>query len=366
MSSSGLLCGDFHIHAMRSYDASDSYALKVRAMVAEGLEIPISTEHDYISDFNPTITKLGLQKWIRGVVGEEITTGQWGHFNAFPISADPSKPNAGALSWFEKLTPKLFAEVHATWPGAVLQINHPRSTSFGYFQRLGYDPQSGKVKVGAQWSTSFDVVELFNEDGWDVNVDASVKDWFSLLDRGLLVAATGNSDSHHVSTLEVGYPRNCVALGTDEPAKLDLVKLADAVRGQRLVVSGGALISASVGSTTVGGLADVSATKQAVLKIKVQAPTWVDLDTLEVFSGGGGKLEKTITLDATTVSPTDPVVRYEGTVILTVTKDTWVVVAAHGSKKLAPVVFDKQPFGMTNPIYLDADGNGKFDPPFSF
>ena len=47
-------------------------------------------------------------------------------------------------------------------------------------------------------------------------------------------------------------------------------------------------------------------------------------------------------------------------------KDSWVVVVVTGKKKLSPVVHDRQPFAVTNPIFLDLNGNGVYDAPASF
>ena len=46
----------------------------------------------------------------------------------------------------------------------------------------------------------------------------------------------------------------------------------------------------------------------------------------------------------------------------------WVVVRVDGDEPMAPVVgdrkrFDVRPLALTNPVFLDVDGNGKYDPP---
>ncbi len=363
----GFLCGDFHVHARWSYDASDLYELKVAAMAAEGLEVPVCSEHDYISDFNPAIAKLGLQPWMQSLVGLEITTGLWGHFNTFPVTPTASAPNRGAIAWFGKSPATMFKEVRTRWPGALLQVNHPRSNAFGYFYKAGYDPDKGTFKAKASWSANFDTVEVFNEVGWDAQKDSSVKDWFSMLDRGLIFTATGNSDSHAVFNHEVGYPRTCVKVGTDDPAKMSPSGFVLAMRKQKAVVMGGAFISVDAAGKSLGELTTASGGK-VTFDIKVQAPSWVDLDKMQVIRGGktGGDVIKTVTLDSTTTSPSNPAIRYQGKVDVLATKDTWVVVVATGTKKLSPVVHNKQPFGVTNPIFIDADGDGKYTPPFSF
>ncbi len=364
----GYMCGDFHIHSLWSPDSSDLQELKVASFVAEGLELAVATDHEYITDYNPLIAKMGLGAWTHGIIGEELTTFAYGHFNPFPVLLDPSKANNGAMPWWTKDPPTLFADVRKAWPQAVFQVNHPRSAPIsGYLNYVGYDPETGVVKHPKEWSLDFDALEVFNSSGWKQNASGTVRDWFSLLDRGKRTTATGNSDSHTALSTEVGYPRNYVALSTDDPSKLEIPAFAQAVKNQRVLVSGGPFVTVSINGKSMGELVDASA-KQVQLTIKVQAPTWIATDTLRVILGGkdGGDEVATITLDASKVDPQNPVVRFDESVPLTLTKDTWVVVVVQGKGSLSPVVRGKEPFAMTNPIYLDVDGDGAYDPPFRF
>ena len=58
----GYISPDFHLHANYSFDSTDTVDLKVRAAVAEGLEIPVSSEHEYVLDFGPVVERLGLSR----------------------------------------------------------------------------------------------------------------------------------------------------------------------------------------------------------------------------------------------------------------------------------------------------------------
>jgi hypothetical protein len=130
----GYLSGDFHVHAKFSPDSSDTIEHKVLASAAEGVEILVSTEHEYISDWRPGIAAVGVEKWVNTVLGEEVTTATYGHFNAFPLAADPAAPNNGAIDWAFKKPAVMFAEVRRRFPNAIWQVNHPRSGGFmGYF-----------------------------------------------------------------------------------------------------------------------------------------------------------------------------------------------------------------------------------------
>lgn len=360
----GYMSSDFHLHAMFSPDSNDLYEHKVRALAAEHIELPVASEHDYIADYNPAIGTLGLQQYLRGIVGDEISTVAFGHFNAFPIVADVDKPNNGALLW-HKLTPKeLFGNVRDAWPDAVLQLNHARKGSLdGYFTAVVFDPETGSFGWENGWSDNWDAMEVFNRvTGDNPQQKKLVKDWFSLLDHGIVRTATGNSDSHEAIGSEPGYPRNYVAVSATMPSAVDLAEFTASVKQGRVIISGGIFVTAHVGTKTIGDTVDASS-GSVDLAIKVQAPSWVSVDTMEVIVGGvfGGTTVHTVDLS---MAP-GPVVRYDATLNIAVTQDNWVVVLVTGEGNLDPVVVGDRPLGMTNPIFLDFDGNGSYDAPKS-
>ncbi len=360
----GYMCGDFHLHGMWSPDSSDLYDFKVRTLAAAGLEIPVTTDHEYIADYGPYIAKLGLQKWIYGIVGEELTTLIYGHFNIYPIKQDPTKSNMGAHVWYKQAAPKMFAEVKKTWPNSLTQVNHPRSAAMGgYFTYVGWDPKTGtfSTKKKGEWSKNFDSYEVFNSGAYKATKQ-EVIDWYSFLDRGFLVTGIGNSDSHNALNSEVGWPRNYVKLSTDIPANLSLTEFTKSIKDQKVVIGGGIFVTVSIGSKGMGEVVDASSGK-VELQVKVQAPAWISATKLYVNLGGVEG--KPITLDSSTADPKNAAVRYNGKIELKPAKDTYVHVAVTGSGSLAPVSRGS-PFAMTNPIYLDVDGNGVYDAPKSF
>ena len=62
---------------------------------------------------------------------------------------------------------------------------------------------------------------------------------FSLLNFGHRVWAVGSSDSHHLRTSPVGYPRTCMAFGHDDPSALTPDAVRDALRSGASTISGG-------------------------------------------------------------------------------------------------------------------------------
>jgi len=83
------------------------------------------------------------------------------------------------------------------------------------------------------------------------------------------------------------------------------------------------------------------------------------VDTLKIYSSGG--LLKTITLDPATGPEL-----YNSTITVNPARDTWYIAVAEGSSDLFPVFPGKRPYSFTNPVYVDVDGNGAYDPPFEW
>ena len=96
------------------------------------------------------------------------------------------------------------------------------------------------------------------------------------------------------------------------------------------------------------------------LLVRVQAPPWMDVKVLKVVANGVEVAG--VPLDAGTVDPYNPIIRYHDTLTFTPAADTWYVVRVEGDSSREPVQ-QLRSFAFTNPIWVDVDGNGKFDAP---
>lgn len=346
----GFMCGDFHIHSAFSADSNDSVLHKVKGAIADGLDIPVSSEHEWVIDFQPIIEQLGMKAWAFGAPSSELTTFKWGHFGVVPLSPLDGKLNRGAIDWIGRSPAQVFADVHARPEKPVLIINHPRSAGFGgYFSAAAYD----RVKdTGdpALWSADFEGIEVFNDSDFEDNRDASVADWFAMLNHGKNVLAVGSSDSHHLRTSPVGYPRTCMFFGHDDPAKLDAKILRDVLAGGVSTVSGGLYMTVT-GPGGEGPAATVVSPEGTVtFVVTVEAPSWMTADTLETIVNG-------VTLSEEPLLPigAGPSKRFVNQV--TVSFDpaeprSWVVFHAKGETDLAPLHPGRKPFAVSNPVFL--------------
>jgi hypothetical protein len=356
----GWLSGDFHQHAQPSFDSPTTLADRVTANAAEGVELLVSTDHNVLQDYNPTIRSLGLEKEVRAIVGVEATTHSVGHFNAFPLRHDPHHPTGGAPIAEGRKPREIFAALRAGSFDKVIQVNHPRAGDIGYFDLFRVDPVTLE-SPDPEFDLSFDAMEVLAPRRQSMTAPV-LRDWYGLLNRGFQVTATGNSDSHILVGQEVGYPRNFVYVGKDAPDAVTDQDVVDAVkRARRVVVTTGPFVEAWIGEHPVGSFVP-GRNERVRVRLRIQAAPWIDVRSLSLVVNG-----EVAHWDA--IPPSARVVRFEGEIPLGLERDSWVVAIARGERPLAPVVptthtgEPRTPLGFTNPIWIDYDGDGKFQPP---
>lgn len=356
----GVLCGDFHIHTHRSPDSGDSGRLKLASGAADGVEVMARSEHEFVSDFQPLIDEMGLTPWVRGLGSLELTTFVWGHFGVFPLTANPARPNGGNFEWAGRRPTDVFADVRARSENPTLVINHPRGGAAGaYFDAAGYDAMTGQVRNPNLWDDRFTTVEFFNDSSFEERLPREVQDWFSFLSAGRRVWAVGSSDSHGINpNSPVGYPRTCMYLNTDDPRMATPTAIGAAVGAGRTNIFGGIYVNAEAvaAARTAGpGQELTGAGNEARLRVTVQAPPWVTANTLTVWVDarpGTMTATRSITLNESTRDPMNNTIRYRGEINVPVAANgSYVIVAAQGGE-LVPLFPGKQAFGVTNPIFL--------------
>jgi hypothetical protein len=352
--SPGVMCADFHIHSFFSADSSDPVDYKVLGAVADGLEIPVSSEHEWIIDFQPVIKKLGLERHAFGVPSEEFTTFTWGHFGIIPIRPRPDRVNNGAITWIGRKPAEVFQEIHELPEKPVLIVNHPSGGGFGaYFSMAGFEraTASGDPEL---WSDRFEAVEVFNDSDLEANRNGSVADWFALLNAGKVAWAVGSSDSHSLRGTPVGYPRTCMVFGHDDPTRLTAEAVRDVLARGNAVVSGGLYMEVEgPGGTRPGAMLPPQAGPRE-FKVTVQAPSWLEATTLEVIVDG--ETDRTVQLRESAGGPGTMVRKYEAAIAVTPKRAQghhFVVFHASAARRdLAPVAPGRRPFAVSNPIFF--------------
>ncbi len=135
--------GDFHMHAQGSIDSGLNYTDRVVSIAAEDVDVVVSSDHNYVSDYLPYIRREGLQDWLNSVVGVELTTFEFGHFNAFPLEYEGGSINRGSIKWQQIPPQQIFDELRSRGSlgedETIIQVNHPRDSILGYFSQFNVD-----------------------------------------------------------------------------------------------------------------------------------------------------------------------------------------------------------------------------------
>lgn len=352
----GWLSMDGHVHGMYSPDSDVPQDLRVRTAMAEGQDVLIMTEHDAVKDFSgPVDATPGAAAWIRALAASEVTTYVYGHFNAFPLTEKPDLPNGGGIEWFDIPASVLFPRIRASEEhDVVIQVNHPRGAAMGaFFSAVALDTAAGTYDGLGPWSDDFDAIEVCNGGCGNGDRDA-LRDWFDFLSRGYRVCGSSGSDTHR--PWGIGSPRNFFPT-PHGPADLDPAELATAYHRQQVVVSTGPFVRFSVGGRGLGETLTEAGPLTA--DVEVQAPSWLSFQDLRILRNG----EPVFTLPAADWGSAEGAVRFRDAVDLPASPaDAWYVLEVRGTGSNWPVKGDT-PYAVTNPVYVDVDGNGAFDAP---
>jgi len=356
------LSGDFHVHAARSPDSRVPMQDRIYEFVADDVQLIVSTDHNVVSDYDPFIRELGAGRFITSAIGDELTTGAWGHFGAFPLPAELERAGQGAVLVHGRRPDDFFRDVRKNAPDAVIDVHHPRlDAEIGYFDIGGFDARSDKAGRPG-FSFDFDALEVMNgyQDPVRRSVDRVVDDWFSLLNHEHLVTATGNSDTHHLTFNIGGYPRNYLHIVNDHPEAVTPKQIAQAIKGHHAFFTTGPIVTLTVNGGIIGNLVPARGGK-ALAEITVRAAPWISVERVILYLNG----REVKRWPVTSAPGARPVERLHQTFELQTPGDGYVVVRVDGDEPLTPVVgdgktFTAYPFALTNPVFLDVDGDGKY------
>ncbi len=216
-----------------------------------------------------------------------------------------------------------------------------------------------------------------------------IDDWFTLLNLGYRYTAVGNSDTHGTTSTESGCPRNYVASSTDSPAYISPEEIATVVRNGNVFTTYGPFVRFTANDEAIMG--DELIASEVEFFVEVQSPTWFSVDRVEIYRNG----ELIREYEATN----DDIVNLSETFTETPESDSWYVVIVMGDDSLEPLftpveyapvqlqdvvvealgsvdavaslltpappvprTFPVYPFAITNPIYVDTNGDGWLAP----
>ncbi|MBW2316145.1 MAG: CehA/McbA family metallohydrolase, partial [Deltaproteobacteria bacterium] len=416
------ISADFHIHSARSFDTSPPLEDRVTSFAGEGVEVMVSTEHDFVADYASVIAGMNLGSHVTSIVGSEITgsapnppafANSIGHINAWPMPVQPDARRDGAIE-DEYVAPNFVFSRLRGLGAQVIQYNHPRAgvaglTSIGFFTNIGYDPTlpidvppndllldddvtgaSGVANPDGLRNIDFDAMEIINGTGVNGYL-ASRRDWFSLLNQANLqtalgpvpfIVGTGVSDSHRITLETAGYARSYVLGVGDDPATLSTGSFnANVVAGRVMGTTGPFVeftLSDATGATAQLGDTLVPDSPLVNLHVRVLASNWIPVEEVRIIQNGAVvQVFDATTSPAVRSGPWRPwsqsrsrVRRFEADIPLILGNDAYLLVEAGAALSPTPtpdpfvdqIVPGLVSLAFTNPIFVDLDGDG-FDPP---
>ncbi len=361
-----LISMDSHLHTLES-DGAVAIEEKIRALVAEGVDVAIATDHNLPVDYRPALAKLGFEGSLIVLAGAEVTVPERLDYNTYPMAVRSAERNHGSIDVLSTDLSGLFQASRARDPGVVLQINHPRSWQFDYFNWYALDPESAAF-AREGFDLSFDLIEVVNGADYDrPDNRAARKDWMNLLRRGYTFPLVGTSDSHEIDRDEPGYSRTYLYRGDSHGTPLDVEQLMQRVRQGRSFASNGPILDLTVSDRYRPG--DTISAADGALKVGIDVWTapWIEASAVQLYVNGEPQSVPTRSIPHATA------IHLRADVELQLDRDAYLVAEVRGSGDLSPVLQERstasgsetgiRPYALTNPVFVDVDGNGKFDAP---
>lgn len=361
--SSGFFSIDTHVHTSHSPDSRTGQIQSMQVAAAHGLHVVVNTEHEVIVDQSAAPIDAGVADWSINITGEEVTATVPEHMTMFPAQPDGSV-RGGIVEWYGMDIADLFAAMRERSDGGVNLLNHPSYMDIIDWDRDLAEPMLddptllGLAPDAALWSWDFDGVEVFNghrspfDDG-----NGRFDNWMSMLNAGHPISAIGCSDDH--GGTGIGFPRTYFAADAETVSTLDADDIVDAFHQGQLLASTGAFARVSVDGAGLGSV--VTDTDGVVdLSVHIEAIPEIDVTHVVVLAN----CQELLSIPAS--DPTG-IIKHSEVLSLNVDEDAHVVVLAMGTQRLPAGLpqFDAThvPRVTTNPIYIDADGDGMWTPP---
>jgi len=363
-----LVSVDPHMHTTHS-DGRMGVEERIRSVVAEGVDVAVATDHNIITDYSPTLKKLRLNQYLAVIPGNEVTTSRMIHYNSYPVKPRPEEDSNGAISPLSEEVTPLFEASRKKDPAAILQVNHPRAGTLGYFNNYQLDLESA-ASVLENFDMGFDVLEIINGPYFYSSNFTAIEDWLHLLSRGYYYPLIASSDSHGIDRGEPGYARTYVLYQGEETDNLDSDALSRAILKGQSFASNGPIVEFSVNGKYTSGDTFTSKTGEVNVSVKVLSAPWIAVDEVRLIVNG----ERQIIFPVKT--PKEIIQKFsQPSLRWTLTEDSYIIVEVLGKESLYPVLQRSSwsgfstnatlPYALTNPVFVDVDGNGKFDPPLS-
>ena len=364
---SNWISSDPHTHTFTNSRHGDAtIEERVITIAGEALELPIATDHNILTDYQPAATRLGLTEYFTPVIGDEVTTKE-AHFNVFPLRPDSRLPDFRILDW-----KRLLGHFRQDDPARIVILNHPHNVHNGFrpFDRKHFNPVTGRGV--RRIDLNVDAMEVLSSSAQQTDMMLVFRDWFALLNQGYRVVGLGTSDVHDVNRYIIGQGRTYLAGNDLNPGAIVIEEACQALREGRALISMGLFVNMTVNQTARVG-DTVTSRETTLVEVDVQSPSWLPFDRVMLFANGSLIRSRGIGL-GTSKQP-DGLARNERRITWRLSKlknDTHLIAMATGPGNIGPSWPIPRPYqgngerfiprvaGATNPIWIDSDGDGKF------
>ncbi len=361
----GYVACDTHVHTLTHSGHGDATVQeRMITLAAEGIELPIATDHNVHIDHEPFAREMNVRRYLTPVIGNEVTT-PVGHFNIFPVRPGAEIPNYRLRDWYT-----ILEGIYRT-PGVKVSIlNHARDVHSGVrpFAPKLFNDVAGEQLKG--WSMGFNAMEVVNSSATQSDPLRLFFDWMALLNRGRNVTPVGSSDSHDVARHFVGQGRTYIRCDDRDPGAIDVDMAVNNFVQGRVMVSYGLLAELTVeGKYGSGELA--RATGDAVtVAARVLGPHWIQASKVTLYANGVAIREADVVADGRRDLPAG--VKWRGSWTLPKPEhDVYLVAIAIGPGISGPYWKTAKPYQPTSPewtpqvigcsgaVWYDADGDGR-------
>ena len=358
---------DTHVHTAthaRHGDATDHE--RMLTLAGEGVELPVSTEHNMRVDFDPRARDARVREHFTPLIGSEVTTPALGHFNVFAVPPDAPAIDARAPDWTQ-----LRQAITRAAAEPVIVLNHGRDVHGG-FRPLGPSRHIGMAGEDLDgWTLPANAMEVVNSGAVMSDPLALPRDWMGLLNRGVILTPVGSSDSHDVTRYIVGQGRTYVRVEDREPGGIDRTRAVDSVRRGHVMVSYGLLAEIDVEGRGPGEVA--AAGGDLRVRVRVKGPAWSRAERVALYMNGEEVRGAAIRDQG------KPGLKWETTWRVRKPRhDVHLVAIARGggisaahwptAKPYQPTSIGFTPYvlGLSGAVFVDADSTGRFENAFEY
>jgi len=364
-SSPGYVIGDLHNHTTGSGDSNAGIKDRIINIVSSGVEFAPATEHNRISTYTNVIKELNLQKFLASATGIELSgrpgPGTINHQIAFPLALQPELRGYGA----PKTDKNPFVQMKRLYDydggrPKLMQQNHPEISQL-YFDKNA----DGIADGGFGTEVITDVMEI-RESMLQLpgavnggNTRTRSFQWLQMLNLGYRIMGVANSDGHAVGHAS-GSIFNYILTKKDRPELIDSTEIAMQVKKGHVIMSNGPFMTVGINNALPGQDVAVKGGKFNVM-VKILAADWCKVNTVQILVNG--KAESELRFDKTKNPSffTNSTEVFNRSIPVSLSGDAHIIVMAYGEKEDIGMVVGKKgtmPIALSNPIFVDVDGNG--------